>query len=1534
MNHPRLSSAAIRSLAGAMIGAAAAGLLNACASDGPPATTPVRDEQRLREEELGKLASRAAQQDATPDQRAAAAPPPIGVPDDLTRPIAPDALAKANVTLDELLEAAAVARTASNATSDPAPPARDPAPPRGPEQPLDVDSDKLEAVRAYVIGRSQRLAGNADAAERNLKEAARLDPSSAATWRELGEVMLAQGNRSGAASALRRAIDLDPRDLRALDLQSRIELDRREYESAQELLTRLLALSPERLDPALPHVAGARLGMALLQTGRLRAGAQALEQALDLPDGFGATTTYQVELGQFYRQRGDLWRDIGDAYLRLGEGQRASDAYAAATRLPNLNPGSLLTRRVYATMRAGQSARAAMLLRDQLEGAAGAADELTVALIRHVSAHSEVGPALAAELAQVADAMVPAPSIAVRASLVRARAAALPDTDAAALLRQHLRQSPADTGALRDLLSRRANQGPAARIAEAIALIDAAPYHEARFASAVAGGQAPDWQALLDATAAHPDAASDAGRLFTARLRALSGDLAGAERDLAELAQDRPNYIPARVARSSALVRLGRTDDARSMIDAIPSPDDPEARVARAIVLAELGDNEEALAQLEPLVQAGAPSPTPEHLLLAAKLQSQQGRFDRAEALLRRTLELDPSRDEAFATLVALYSRGGPLPSDEKLLAVIRLVREADPSSPTLRWLRAQEAASRRQFDLAKRDLLDLAEEHPERGQLIEPLVRVWKALAGTPEIEAWLRAKSAAFPDVPAYTIELSALLDETKRTPEALELLESRLASRPGDDATSRRLEFMLRRDPATRDRADALAAARLARGPRTPETMLERAELALARGGVDEAGDALTSALELAPTLSPAAANRAARLAADIARRVLQSEAEVAQALHLARATLSVAPDASRELWIMTIYLMTRSGAPADDLIALADQAGARHEQIRVQVYAAMLEEMTRQRSQGGRRAERAQDVTRVLEHACTTIRPAPVELQVFWITRGVQLAFDGNPDTLANALASVREAGNLDEVTPKLNQAVTSADTDTANDELLQQIAGLLSQTAHGELIEWLFRQSLRLNPDNVMSGNNLGYRLLVEDRDVAQAAAMIEHAYVVMHRDPNIPEEASVTDSLGWARYKVGIILDERAPDGKILLALEGSREGLDERRLGGVELFLGDGGGADLLEFLHGELGGEGDGLVLGEGAHAEGAGVVDAGRVVRSDAVGQPLVGADALHKPAGEAAGAEDLVHDLDRDEVRVIALDAALEDGELALRDVLLDAVEPGGEGVGGVDGVGDGVALVPAAHRGFELREHLGFFEVPRDADDEVPGMVDALVELAQVIEGHAVDHGLGGLTPFGVGVAPHEARRFFAEDVVGVVVALLHPLDQLVLVELELVLREGGGLDHVHVEGEGLVEVAVERVHRPRGDRRGEELDLLVELLGRHLGGPAATHHRGGRVRQTPLAVGLEVLGVLEREVHRCQRELLRRHHVHRHAVRQRPAELRRLGRLEVERLERDLLRAGGEVGESERRGGDRRRQRQDHSRVHGVLHVVVRWFNG
>ncbi|MDX2115498.1 MAG: tetratricopeptide repeat protein [Planctomycetota bacterium] len=1067
------------------------------------------------------------------DERALRAGPPAGVPADIDQVLSGEALQKASKPLAEVLG------SWGPVPDGPAAPAAMPA----------TADDRLEAVRAYTLGRVQLLAGDAERAEASLTEAARRDPSSAAIWRELGEASMAQGNRTSAVSAFRRALALNPTDIRALEVLSRTAVERREFESAVAYLKPLRELPAGQLDPALPYLVNARLGRALSELGYASAGAEATRAAIDLPELFGQTTLLQTELAQLYRARGDLLRDMGDAALHRGSPEEAAGLYERAAALPTLNPSGLMARRVYAQMKLGDPLAGARIVLEDVAATRGRVDQRTLDLLRYIATNSSAGPRVERLLEEIRAGLKPEDLAASRSGLARAQAAASAAEPARSMsiLRAHLATSPADDAALADLFALARQNGRAGLLDQTLALVAEAPVHEGRYARAMLQTDR-DPAALLglldgagpgvgggDGDGGGGGGDETARRLLRARLLAVLGKFDESERELALLLEERPAFAPALAARVSALTKLGRFEEAADIARGLDTSIDPALVGAKVVALTEAGRSDEALDVLMPALPApeAATAADADVFMQAARLALSLGRFEEACDWLTLTTRLDPTRDEAYTGLVNLFGPAGPLASEERLFETIRVLRDAHPSSPTLRWLRAQEALARGQLDMAERDLRDLAEDVPERGGVVEALVRLWRSQSRLDEAERWLRAQLARRPELSVFTTELGSLLAQRNRRDEALDLLEKRLADQPGDDDVSRVLERVLRETMGGSARADELTRARLARSPRTPEALVEAAEFAAAQRDLGEAAVTVERLFAGVRRLPADLVVRLTRLGVDSAEAALRGEVPLEAAAALQSAVLRGVPASPAGVHTLHLRLLARAGAPPDAIIEAVERAAGQTggSPRRVEFYALAFDALAGGgQQQGLPGGQRVGDGLVVLEHACRTIAPPPPSMHAVWTLHVWLIAGYQSGETLARSIELARDSNTLDTLVTELGKLLSNNGRAVDPADLAAEMANALNGAAQSEeLIEYLYRAALRYNPLHLWANNNLGYQLVSKGRAVREGYEMIQRAYREMPRPT-----ASITDSMGWARFRVGVIRDEVGADGRVV----------------------------------------------------------------------------------------------------------------------------------------------------------------------------------------------------------------------------------------------------------------------------------------------------------------------------------------------------------------------------------------------------------------
>ncbi|MBL0926307.1 MAG: hypothetical protein IBJ11_01475 [Phycisphaerales bacterium] len=1085
------------------------------------------------------------------DRRAAAAPLPPGLAADQIGPVAADD-GRARLSLAD-------ARASLRAELiDDAQPAGESPPPHG--GPADAtDDDAMRATQLYVAGRRKRMDGQNAAAVADLREAARLSPASVEVWHELGQAQLGAGNRYAARLAFRRLLSLSENDPRAIRPLAAMAVESRDWALAARLLARMDQAENAAADPAEPFLTAADFGQALLKLGYLSAAAESLRSAIDLPERFTQPTLRQQELGQLYRSRGDLWRDVGDAEARLGRFDQAADAYNRATQLPTLNPAALLPRRVFAALRQGRSEVAGAVIADHLVETRGRVEPRVLALIEYTASNITDPLALARAIDLAASRLRPEDTRAARSAITRAKAVSLPPADAASLLAEAVRAGPGDDALFRELFRLRLGggdeAGTATMLREAIDQAAAVPLEEARITQAMLSLE-PNAAGLLGAMDRLPAEAQaqPAAALLRGRLLALAGRLGEAESTLAALSGPPELTAAGSVLRAGVLSSLGRVREADALLDALDAST-PRTAWLRAAALADRGDFERALEGLQPLLST-LPDSDPlkiESLIAAGRLSARLGRPSDAAASFDRALVLDAFRDDAYAGLIQLHAPNGPMPDEAKLVRVIRALNDANPSSRVLRWVRAQDFAARGQLDLAERDLLDLIDDSPGEQAFVDALVRLWTRAGSFERAEAWLRQKlkdvPATAPAAATFIGPLADVLVAAKRYADAAEALAGRLAAVPGDANASRRLETVYREHLGRVADADTLTRKRLDQAPRNAVTLLERAQMEGRAGRPDLAAAAIVAAAEVGRGLTKDQLEWVngylVRMMNASIRRLVRTDAgrggddtteespPPADALSAAQQIADRIPDVSDAVHLGTLVLRARLTTPMDALLRRADLVAAVRPSLRDAAYVTLIEDFAAGRSAWAGEPDLAQtrrprpsqfsDALAVAKHATARVASPSGVLRAWHVQLALAAA---DLEEAAGALALADRSGGLADMLRAMTDGralfTIAADPSSAAYELGQEFFS----ADRPQEYELLLRAGLRLNPNHPDCNNSLGYTILetLDPARLDEAAGLIETAF-----EHDQPPRAHITDSMGWLRYRQGIIHDDVDP---------------------------------------------------------------------------------------------------------------------------------------------------------------------------------------------------------------------------------------------------------------------------------------------------------------------------------------------------------------------------------------------------------------------
>lgn len=317
-----------------------------------------------------------------------------------------------------------------------------------PSPPAEVEPrSRDEALRHYLRGREEATRGRYLASATHLEKARELDPTSVAVLRALARCYEELGNSVRSAGVYVELLGLDPGDSEALFVLGITAASRRDFESAARLHARLLLPgAPPPDDPAVEMVARYTMHFALARLGYDRAAIEAGLEAAALPFPSREMTRFGQFLATLYRRRSEIWRDVGDAWCRLGSEADALAAYDRALALPVADPASVRARVIYADLRLGRTAAAQQELLTLLAAAGEGAGDREVRMCEYVAAQVP-------DHTLAADAVLELHREAPEAEgLVRAAAVLLAPDAAQALLEAFVARRPRDLGAVGQLL--------------------------------------------------------------------------------------------------------------------------------------------------------------------------------------------------------------------------------------------------------------------------------------------------------------------------------------------------------------------------------------------------------------------------------------------------------------------------------------------------------------------------------------------------------------------------------------------------------------------------------------------------------------------------------------------------------------------------------------------------------------------------------------------------------------------------------------------------------------------------------------------------------------------------------------------------------------------------------------------------------------------------------------------------------------------------------------------------------------------------
>jgi len=1022
----------------------------------------------------------------------------------------------------------------------------------------DAVVDAEGAQRKYVSGRLRLLDGDVNGAMREWEGALADDPGSPKLAGEVGMLQVRAGRRSTGVATLRAAVESGLRAAEPLRVLAREEHRAGDTDRALALLATAREDGLLARDVVRRRLVDADLGERLADAGYLAAAREALASLSDLePAGFGQAALTNPDFAELLRRRGQLLVRAGDLGAMLGEWEAASDSYRAAMSAA-VDDGQARLRLAGVSLRAGNPAEAAVQVLESLP-----ADQLPqpwhVEVARALQSTGEVGGLFARAVRVPREGAATPTGLMRRAELA---ACALAPADAAVVLQDAACGTGAGAGAwanreralgaLLDAIDQRERDASdeakvSSRVSAMMAVLGRDPLAAPECAEAllVHGRDLEATQRVLAGKARASQEAAVLGAALALRL-----EQPGRGLELAQEATDGGDgamRAALTAARCAALVQLGRDADARGMAREFAGQltGDGANAVLMARVWLAAGDADAAARVLETVVGRGQGEATAglDALVVAAQAETQRGESARSLGLLARAAEIDPDAPAVADARIALLRPGIATANEEAFAGIVRTMRERDAASPLVRRLVTLDLAQRGLWRQARIEAAGLMNDRGTPRELIEVLATAWQRGGDKRAIEndaTRLREMLAARPESPVLAGHLARALVASGKGVEAEQLLAKQYAITPLDEL-GRQREGIVRDLLQKPEEAQRLMLARLANRPATFANQAELAQALVRAGAYREAAAALRRVGIARETITPAQSAGILNVA-----RLVRAESvgtasveEQRGALELLDYVREVQGDGAwpADLAALRVDLLC-GNAPEDagailDAIDVFAQSVSRGAGGGAGGAGANAATVGKARSDAtGRVAQRlaamedATPLLRLLEELYVRSQPVSDELGAEWIRMSIirgdaednrrLVMFWQDVERLHMSLAALQipiewEGDTIEAVRPEFAYLVANA------------LNGQVREAAAAEV----YKLALELNPKQGWSGNNYGYMILERGGDIAEAAKWIEMAH------EQLPEEASVMDTIGWLRYKQGQMDDQTLPDGTV-----------------------------------------------------------------------------------------------------------------------------------------------------------------------------------------------------------------------------------------------------------------------------------------------------------------------------------------------------------------------------------------------------------------
>ncbi len=1010
-----------------------------------------------------------------------------------------------------------------------------------------------QLAKGYVRARSAMLEGDHAQAIAIYEQLMVAAPDSTDVLIGLGDAYMNSGNRVQAADAYLRAVNLGDTTTRALvysamgvsadpeqviDLSGRVWADEQTNDDAGRLLC------------------GIMLGQALIETGSYRAGAEVMTDAVAMLDGPAAREPrYRRELVQLYSKRAEQLATAGDAWLVIDQPDRAMDAYTSAGAIVNNEPTELLRRRVAAHLLNGHSAQSAMTLLEWIQANPGNDSADIQELVATIGEHPLVGSMVVGSLSEfVSDQTVTiSRRRAVLGMLLGLSESGLGERGIGDPVELIAQADPEVVSAVacQRMLAGLADRG--ARIEASLRIVRESPSISPTLASSLIRIDGHPIE-LIEQLALR-SLQTDASRL-------LSSMIAMEIQRPMELGQPTESVDGSStwiITRGRAALMAGHADDGiRSIEQAIAMESQLNLHDRGLLVdtLIGMGRIDQAIEVARTATQQD-PDNASGWLLLGKKLVQASDPLSALDAL-SRAIDLDPHDEEIYEQLILIRGSNGPAADIEALRSLTRSLGQRLPGSAITGLIRAHELAGAAGGEAsggeardgqqamalltqAERTLIETHAQHPWREIGTDLLLSIWATQHTGGDQEAivrgldWLDRQLEQMPgsvDLQGARARLMVLAGDEQGAEEALAAMYDRYPSR----AVGRLHEGLIRSDDTRRQEADTLALSRLD-GLVSPSDCIERLERASAVGKLSEFDPDELVPLHESWWYRSGDQLRIVRVLGGLAQ-ANPSEETNALVLELIERTrehaqrdVSSSEDASVDMTLALnqIELLARAQSPSfsmDSYEALLrrslDQAGADGSGL-VNVAAQSL-------MRGLSLGSALELQSRLVVDNDGMLDPQRA-IELFGTIGQI-----GSVEDLKNATDAIDRAGLLVEARDAvvggmgtINEIARAPAEDLVGVRAdLMYTAGVLAsfyeRDSEGRAI---YRAILEIDPDHAWANNDLGYKMVEDGDDLEEAEQLLIRAHEAE------PDASSITDSLAWARYAMGVFDDELDASGKV-----------------------------------------------------------------------------------------------------------------------------------------------------------------------------------------------------------------------------------------------------------------------------------------------------------------------------------------------------------------------------------------------------------------